>query len=85
MADVRPIFFFVWHGDSLTPVTSTTAIMQALLEELELSLPFRESALQYVRHNMPDDDRIEDILGVTAARHHPESVLKVRRAATPSK
>lgn len=70
----------VWYDDSPTSSISTTAAEQALLEELELSLPFRESALEYVRHNMPDDDRIEDILGVTAARHHPESVLKVRHA-----
>ena len=47
------------------------------MEELELSLSFRESALEYVRYNMPDD-RIEDILGVTAARHHPGCVLKAR-------
>ena len=55
---------------------------QALLEELELSLPFRESSLEFVRHNI-SDHRIEDILGVTAARNHPACVLKVRDNVIP--
>ncbi|CAM9596325.1 unnamed protein product, partial [Sphacelaria rigidula] len=48
---------------------------QALLEELELSFPFRENALRHLKQNMPDG-RIEDILGVTAARNDPRCVLK---------
>lgn len=50
---------------------------QALLEELELSLPFRESAIDHVEHCLPDST-IEDILGVSAAKSDPGCVLKVR-------
>lgn len=46
------------------------------MEELELSLPFRENALKYVRHGMPDA-KIEDVMGVAAARNNPGCVVKV--------
>lgn len=46
------------------------------MEELELSLPFRENALKYVRHGMPDA-QIEDVMGVAAARNNPGCVVKV--------
>lgn len=52
---------------------------QALLEELELSLPFRESALEHIRNRLPDGT-IQNILGVAAARSHPGRVLKVPTA-----
>ncbi|CAN0241677.1 unnamed protein product, partial [Scytosiphon promiscuus] len=48
---------------------------EALLEELELSLPFRESAIDHVQHCLPDST-IEDILGVSAAKSDPGCVLK---------
>lgn len=49
---------------------------QALLDELEFSLPFRENAFRHLRQTFPDA-RIEDILGVTAAKKDPALVLKV--------
>lgn len=49
---------------------------QALLEEIELSLPFRETALEHVLDRLPRDT-IEDILGVAAAKENPGCVLKV--------
>lgn len=56
---------------------------KALMEELELSLPFRESAIEHVQHCLPDAT-IEDILGVSAAKNDPGCVLKVNsRINTP--
>ncbi|CAB1097076.1 unnamed protein product [Ectocarpus sp. CCAP 1310/34] len=48
---------------------------EALLEELELSLPFREYAIEHVHHRLPDST-IEDILGVSTAMTNPGCVLK---------
>lgn len=48
-----------------------------MLKELELSLPFRESAFRHLKQNLPDG-LIEDILGVTAAKNDPGCVLKVK-------
>ncbi|CAM9247820.1 unnamed protein product [Ectocarpus sp. 8 AP-2014] len=48
---------------------------EALLEELELSLPFREYAIEHVHHRLPDS-AIEDILGVSTAMTNPGCVLK---------
>lgn len=56
------------------------------MEELELSLPFRESAIFHVQHSLKDAT-IEDILGVSAAKDNPGCVLKVnetkRNESTP--
>ncbi|CAM9776100.1 unnamed protein product, partial [Pylaiella littoralis] len=48
---------------------------EALMEELELSLPFRETAFDHVQRCLPDAT-IENMLGVSAAKNNPGCVLK---------
>ncbi|CBN75019.1 cell surface protein [Ectocarpus siliculosus] len=55
---------------------------EALLEELELSLPFREYAIEHVHHRLPDS-AIEDILGVSTAMTNPGCVLKSSARSPP--